>query len=190
MDKDTKLTSIEIFFGSNKSIFEDVYKNTLDYYMKSQKNNILYQNGEKCLLANNIIISNKLYVNKYHIIEKNKIKKNKSFIKIIVEILENLGGGSYLIKTMQNNNIYKLKQDKSYVVNFNLLKKCEIILLNKIIDYNNKNKNETDFKSDDKEIIDTSEEDSSNKSKELTDLEIEEDDNIHSEKLLFRSKSL
>lgn len=104
--------------------------------------------------------------------------------------MENLGGGSYLIKTMQNNNIYKLKQDKSYVVNFNLLKKCEIILLNKIIDYNNKNKNETDFKSDDKEIIDTSEEDSSNKSKELTDLEIEEDDNIHSEKLLFRSKSL
>ena len=38
----TKYSPIELFFGTNKSIFEDIYKNTLTYYMKSQKNNIVY----------------------------------------------------------------------------------------------------------------------------------------------------
>ena len=66
--------------------------------MKSQKDNIIYSKGEKCLLINNKIITSNKFNNKYLIIEKNKIKKNKSFIKLIVEIKENLGGGLYLIK--------------------------------------------------------------------------------------------
>lgn len=131
--------------------------------MKSQKANFIYNKGEKCLLNNNIIITNKKYENKYPILEKNKIRKNKSFIKIIVEIKEYFGGGSYLITINQNYINNRLKKDKYYVVSFNLLKKCEIELLNKIKEYNNINEKNypTNLDDDeDEEKINTSEEDS------------------------------
>ena len=33
----TKYTSIEILFSTDKELYEKVYKNTLDYYIKSKK---------------------------------------------------------------------------------------------------------------------------------------------------------
>ena len=91
-------------------MFDKVYNNTLEYYNNSQKNHILYEKDEKCLMKNKIIITNKKYNNKYLIIEKNKIKKNKSFCKIVVQILYNLGGRFYSIKSLQNYNIYNFKK--------------------------------------------------------------------------------
>jgi len=44
-------------------------------------------------LINNIIITKNKYDNDY-IIKKNKIKKNKGFYKILVEIIKNLNGGN------------------------------------------------------------------------------------------------
>lgn len=78
----TKYTPIEIFYSTNKLLLDEVYKNTVDYYVKNQKDAISYIKGEKCLLINNIIISKKKYDKKYIILEKNRIKNNKSFLKI------------------------------------------------------------------------------------------------------------
>ena len=156
----TKYSPIEVFFSNEKTLFENVYKNTLDFYINSQKNSIVYNDGDLCLMENNIMITSKKYDNKYYIIEKNKIKKNKSFVKIVVEIKNNLCGGSYLVKILQNNNIYNLKKNSLYDVNFNILRKCERSLIDYILNYNNNNNNTDLIKENDDDKIDTSDSES------------------------------
>ena len=65
----------------------------------------------------------------YPIIEKNKVRKNKSFIKIIGEIIKDLGGGYYLIKILQNYDYYELKENEVYAIPFNFIRKCEYNLI-------------------------------------------------------------
>ena len=50
----TKYTPIEFFFSTDKELYEKVYKNTLNYYIKSKKNSITYMPGENCFIINNI----------------------------------------------------------------------------------------------------------------------------------------
>ena len=64
----TKYSPIEVFFSTDESLFDKVYNNTLEYYNNFQKNNILYEKEEKCLMQNNKIKTNKKYNNKYLII--------------------------------------------------------------------------------------------------------------------------
>ena len=92
----TKYSPIEVFYSINNTVFEKVYNNTLEYYLNQQKNTIVYDIGERCLLKNNITITKKKYNKHYYIIEKNKIKNNKSFVKIVMIIKKNLGSGTYL----------------------------------------------------------------------------------------------
>ena len=134
-----KYSPIEVFYSSNNSLFEKVYNNTLEYYLNHQKNNIVYENGEKCLMKNNIIITKKKYNKKYYIIEKNKIKNNKSFIKLIVEIKKNLGSSSYLVEILQIDKIYKLKKINIMLLILIFLKKCDNNIVGKILSYNQDN---------------------------------------------------
>ena len=129
----TKYCPIEIFFNTDNTIFRKVYDNTLNYYIKTQKDSITYKIGEKCFLDNNIIITNKKLEKKFSIIEHNKIKKNKNFIKQIVEIIKVYESSFYLIKIIENFNNDLLKKNEKYGVNFKLLKKGDDILISKLL---------------------------------------------------------
>lgn len=71
-----------------------------------------------------------------------KIKKNKIFIKIIGEIIKNLEWRYYLVKILQNYDYYNLKQNETYAVPFNLLRKCDNNSIKIIFDYNIKRGNQ------------------------------------------------
>ena len=137
-------------------------------------------------MINNIIITSIKFKDKYLIIEKNKIKKNKSFIKIIVEIKENLGGGLYLIKIIQNTLNINLKKNQCYVVNFNLLRKCDENIINKIFNYNSNINTNCSLYSDSEEKISNSDDEITIEELELSD----DNDNNLSAKSFIRSKSI
>ena len=134
-----KYSPIEVFYSSNNSLFEKVYNNTLEYYLNHQKNNIVYKIEEKCLKKNIIIITKNKNNKQYYIIEKNKIKNNKSFIKLIVEIKKNLGSSSYLVEILQIDKIYKLKKINIMLLILIFLKKCDNNIVGKILSYNQDN---------------------------------------------------
>ena len=91
--------------------------------------------SEKCLLKNNILKTKKK-LNKIILLEKNKIKKNKSFFRIYVEIENNLKGGIYIIKVNGNYDFINLYHNELFCVNFSLLQKCEINFWEDIYNYN------------------------------------------------------
>ena len=153
----TKFSPIEIFYSNNKNLFDDVYKI-----------------GEKCLISNNILLSKKKFQKKYIIIEKNKIKNNKSFIKIIGEIKEVLGAGYYLVKILQHNNSYNLKKDDSYAIPFNLLHKASEDIIKKLMEFNDNNKNIELTEENSEEKISTSSENYSLSESDNNDLEMNE----------------
>ncbi len=62
----TKFSPIEIFYSSNKNLFDDVYKNTINYYANNKISNINYKIREKCLISNNILLSNKNFKKKIY----------------------------------------------------------------------------------------------------------------------------
>lgn len=170
----TKFSPIEIFYSNNKNLFDDVYKNTINYYANNKISNINYKIGEKCLISNNILLSKKKFQKKYIIIEKNKIKNNKSFIKIIGEIKEVLGAGYYLVKILQHNNSYNLKKDDSYVIPFNLLHKASEDIIKKLMEFNDNNKNIELTEENSEEKISTSSENYSLSESDNNDLEMNE----------------
>ena len=134
-----KYSPIEVFYSSDNALFEKVYNNTLEYYLNHQKNNIVYKIGEKCLKKNIIIITKNKNNKQYYIIEKNTIKNNKSFIKLIVEIKKNLGLSSYLVEILQIDKIYKLKKINIMLLILIFLKKCDNNIVGKILSYNQDN---------------------------------------------------
>ena len=69
--------------------------------------------------------TNKKFNKKYIIFEKNKIKKNKCIIKMIVENLENVGGGFCIVKFLQTYNYYNLKKGDIYAVKIWHVKKSQ-----------------------------------------------------------------
>ena len=118
-------TPYEVFYSNNKDLWQEVYNNTLNNYNKSNRNFITYNINEEALLINNIIkIKNK---NKegYQILAINKIKKKKSFNKICVVIKQKYNNGNYLIKINNDYKEYKLFKDDLYIVSFNMLRKCD-----------------------------------------------------------------
>lgn len=186
----TKYTLIEIFFSTDKELYEKVYKNTLDYYIKSQKNSITYMPGENCFIINNICVSKKKLNSMYPIIEKNKVRKNKSFIKIIGEIIKNLGGGYYLIKILQNYDYYELKENEVYAVPFSFIRKCEYNLIKQIFAYNNSNKKTIIEEENNNDKISTDENQSDIENAENFDFDSENsEDDINMDKTLKRFNS-
>ena len=121
----TKFQPNEVFYSTDNELFKKVYNNIIDYYNKTQKNNVSYSINSKCILNNNIIKSNKKVKNRI-ILLKNAIKKNKSFYKICVIIHENLNGGLYLVKIVGDYDLVGIKHNEIYCVNFNLLIPCDI----------------------------------------------------------------
>lgn len=69
------------------------------------------------MLKNNILKTKKK-INKIILLEANKIKKNKSFFRICVEIENNLNGGIYVIKIIGNYDFAKLYHNELYRANF------------------------------------------------------------------------
>ena len=53
--------------------------------IKDKKNTLSYDEGEKCLLKNYVLKTKKKF-NNFKLLEKNTLKKNKSFYKICVLI--------------------------------------------------------------------------------------------------------
>ena len=93
-------------------------------------------------------------IDKIVLLEKNKIKSNKSFFRICVVIKNNLGGGIYVIKINGNYDFAKLYHDELYCVNFSSLQKCEIHFWEDINIYN---KTHIPIIKNNEEIIDSSE---------------------------------
>ena len=67
-----------MFYSNNQNLFNEVYSNTMDYYVKSQKDTITYTENEKPFLFNHIIKSKNKNKDGYFILTINKVKKNKS----------------------------------------------------------------------------------------------------------------
>ena len=86
-------------------------------------------------LINNILKSkknSKWYFN----ITVNKVKKDKSFVKIFVIINKILGGGKYLIKINKQYKNYDLEKNDLCLVDFKMLRKCQTNLWEKLNNYN------------------------------------------------------
>ena len=47
--KVTKYSPLEIFFSTDSELYKKVYNNTLDFYNKNTKNNLIYEINEKIL---------------------------------------------------------------------------------------------------------------------------------------------
>jgi hypothetical protein len=122
--KVTKYSPNEVFYSHDENLFQKVHDNILEFFNKNQKKESIFKSNEKCLLINNFIIS-KNKENGHLILLYNKVKKNHSFIKICVEILDYINGGNYLIKIYGNYNMYNIYNGEKYYVKCNLLRKCD-----------------------------------------------------------------
>ena len=69
-------------YSINTELFQKVYQNIFNYYINN-KDTINFIHGEKCLLRRNIIKTKKK-INKIVLIEKNKLKKIKVYIKYVL----------------------------------------------------------------------------------------------------------
>ena len=155
-------TPYEVFYSNNKDLWQEVYNNTLNNYNKSKRNFITYNINEEALLINNIIkIKNK---NKegYQILAINKIKKKKSFNKICVVIKQKYNNGNYLIKINNDYKEYKLFKDDLYIVSFNMLRKCDKHIWEKLSELYRKLKFDIKDNNKEEDIIISDEEDNNN----------------------------
>ena len=155
-------TPYEVFYSNNKDLWQEVYNNTLNNYNKSKRNFITYNINEEALLINNIIkIKNK---NKegYQILAINKIKKKKSFNKICVVIKQKYNNGNYLIKINNDYKEYKLFKDDLYIVSFNMLRKCDKHIWEKLSELYSKLKFDIKDNNKEEDIIISDEEDNNN----------------------------
>ena len=157
----TKYQPNEVFYSNDIDLFKKVYNNIMDYYNKKQEYSFSYSLNDKCLLYNNIIKTNKKIKNIY-LLEKNNVKKNKSFFKICVKIEENLNGGLYIIKIIGNYDFTNLKNNELYCVNFNLLLSCDKEIWEQLYIYNTSN---SPLPDDNKDIINTSNSEDSDEDK-------------------------
>ena len=80
----TKYSPNEVFYSINESLWKKIYNNIMDYYNKNNKENKSFKLNEKALMMNNFIKLKHKNNKGYIILMKNKLKKNKSFIKICV----------------------------------------------------------------------------------------------------------
>ena len=125
VNRTTKYSPNEIFYNTNPEFHKVVYKNILEYYNKNTKNFPIFNIGEKCLMINTIIKSKHKTKDGIICLLKNKVKKNKNFIKICVNIVKSINGGNYIIKINGNYEQFKIKDNEMYCVSNNLLIKCE-----------------------------------------------------------------
>ena len=179
----TKHTPFEIFYSQNKELFFEVYQNTKEYFEKRQKDNISFDIKEKCLLINNIVKSKKKNSKGYFNITVNKVKKDKSFVKICVIIQKILGVGKYLIKIQKQYKCYKLEKNDLCIVDFKMLRKCENNLWEKL---NNCNDLDLDVIDENSESLIESETISSS-SNDIDSHDLHEDDDLHDITKKFRS---
>ena len=139
--KTTKFTPNEIFYKTSEEFYKIIYNNTFDYYEKNNKSSSLFQINEKCLMINNFVKLKNKTKEGYLFLMKNKVKRNKSFVKICVEIIEYINGGNYIIKIIGDYNYYNLLNDEKYAVPNKMLIKCDISVWNNYFKYINNQKN-------------------------------------------------
>ena len=108
---------------------------------KIKKSNCLFQINEKCLMINNFVKSKNKTKEGHLFLMKNKVKRNKSFVKICVEIIDYINGGNYIIKIIGDYNYYNLLNDEKYAVPNKMLIKCDISVWNNYFKYINNQKN-------------------------------------------------
>lgn len=94
----------------------------------------------------------------------------------------------YLIKILKNISNYNLDNKNKYVVNFNMLRKCDEELINKILIYNSNENDLNNLDDDDEELINTSEEQSSIEEIPLINILNDKDEDYNSK--FNRSKSI
>ena len=139
--KTTKFAPNEIFYNTSEEFYKIIYNNTFDYYEKNNKSNCLFQINEKCLMINNFVKLKNKTKEGYLFLMKNKVKRNKSFVKICVEIIDYINGGNYIIKIIGDYNYYNLLNDEKYAVPNKMLIKCDISVWNNYFKYINNQKN-------------------------------------------------
>ena len=96
-------------------------------------------------MLNNILISNQKTKDGYIILLKNKVKKNKSFLKICCIIENYIDGGNYIVKIIGNYPSYKLKNNQKYCVSNKMLVKTDNITWNHYLEYLNCNIQKNDY---------------------------------------------
>ena len=113
-------------------------------------------------LINNIIKTKNKNKEGYQIIAINKIKKKKSFNKICVVIKQNYNNGNYLIKFNNNYKEFKLFKDDLYIVTFNMLRKCDKHIWEKLSELYSELKFDIKDNHKEEDIIISDEEDNNN----------------------------
>ena len=98
---------------------------------------------------------------------KNKLRKNKSFYKICLEVINILGGGYYIKKILNDHKDFNLRKEDKFEVSLNLLKNCDIDTFSNIM------KLHSVYKNNYKDIINSENSDK---------LSIESDSNSYEEK--------
>ena len=134
----TQFSPYEVFYNSNEELFKIAYDNTQKYYQNKMKKSLFNEN-EKSLMTNNIIFSNHKTKEGYIILLKNKVKKNKSFLKICCVIEKYINGGNYIVKVIGNYPCYKLKDNEKYCVSNKMLIKTDDNTWNNYLAYVNNN---------------------------------------------------
>ena len=141
----TLFSPYEVFYNSKDELFKIVYDNIQKYYQNKTKNS-LFNEKEKCLMVNNFLFSNQKTKDGYIILLKNKVKKNKSFLKICCIIERYIDGGNYIIKIIGNYPIYKLKNNQKYCVSNKMLLKTDNNIWNHYLEYIKGNIQTNDYK--------------------------------------------
>ena len=86
-------------------------------------------------MFNIILISNQKTKDGYIILLKNRLKKNKSFLKIYCIIESYIEGGNNIIKIIGDYPCYKIKNNQKYCVSKKILFKTDNITLNNNLEY-------------------------------------------------------
>ena len=128
----TKYSPNSIFYSNSKELFENVLINLKNTFRSITNDTNTYSNSEKCLLNNKFIIQKKFKDNNPGILKFNRVTKQKIYEKIIVTIITK-NVNTYKIRIEKDYKSYKLFKNDLYWVNYNLLKKCNENVWNKLL---------------------------------------------------------
>ena len=107
----TKATPLEIFWSTNKKFIKSIKKNIVNYYDKRSKNSFQLELDDKVLINTNIMVK-KIKKDNIKLIEKNKVKNEKSLYLIRASIVKILSAGIYDVLISDDYEEYNLKKDE------------------------------------------------------------------------------
>ena len=117
----TKATPLEVFWSTNKKFIKSIKNNIINYYDKRSKNTFQYELDDKILISTNIIVK-KMKKDNYTLIEKNKVKNDKSLYIIRAVIVKILSAGIYDVLISEDYKDYNLKKDELCRISSELFK--------------------------------------------------------------------